>query len=212
MNAPSLLLFDLGGVLIERAAFDNLSRLLPERHHPNHIKERWLVSPSVRKFEKGRSCASEFADNFIREWNLNISPDVFLDEFSAWPRAFYPGAQELILELGQHYRVGCLSNSNPLHWEKFSAELTEMFDITLCSHLLGSVKPDRDIFLKALEQCRVAPHEVYFFDDCFANVKTALALNINAFCVTDFTSLMHILQGHGLVPSESRFPAVLKAL
>ena len=157
----------------------------------------------VQIFECGLSSDLEFAASFVKEWNLTISANTFLDEFSTWPRAFFPGAKELVRVLKQQHRVGCLSNSNPLHWEKFSDELTVMFDIILSSHVLGSVKPNPDIFLKTLEKCSVQADEIYFFDDCLANVQTAQSLNINAFCVSGFASLVHTLQVQGLLHSSA---------
>lgn len=199
MISSLLLLFDLGGVLIESAAFENLNRLLPETVLPNHIKEHWLRSPSVRQYERGQASAAEFANRFVKEWQLTISADAFLEEFATWPRAFFPGAKELIRELRQYYRVGCLSNSNPLQWAIFEDELATMFDIILCSHQLGSIKPDQDIFERAIQESKTQPREIYFFDDCLINVRAAQNLDINAFCVTGISSLVPILQIQGLL-------------
>ncbi|MGJ0484439.1 MAG: HAD family hydrolase [Methylomicrobium sp.] len=198
MNRPSLLLFDLGGVLIESYVFERLNGYLSEPLERTAIKARWLLSPSVRRFESGETEPFEFAENFISEWGLRLTPQVFLNEFKSWPRAFFPGARELLRELRTVYRVGCLSNSNPLHWEKFK-DFEEDFDIVLISHLLGAVKPDREIFMLALHQCEVEPCEVYFFDDCYDNVRTAQSLGITAFHVDGFKALLDVLRIQGLL-------------
>jgi HAD superfamily hydrolase (TIGR01509 family) len=168
VNHPSLLLFDLGGVLIESAVFERLNDCLPKPLDRTAIKERWLLSPSVRRFESGEMEPMEFAEHFIAEWGLGLTPHAFLNEFKSWPRAFFPGARELLRELRITYRVGCLSNSNPLHGEKFK-DIEEDFDMVLMSHLLGAVKPDPEIFMLALHQCEVEPCKVYFFDDSYDN-------------------------------------------
>lgn len=199
MNSPKVLLFDLGGVLIENTTFEHLTRLLPENTAHQGLKERWLASPSVRQFERGQSSTGTFANSFVSEWNLKMSPDEFLQEFTHWPRSFFPGAKQLLQTLRQRYRVGCLSNSNPLHWARFEEELTNLLDVVLCSHQLGAVKPDQDIYLRALQACDAQPRDIYFFDDCLANVNAAHGLDINGFCVNGFTSLKHILLIHGLL-------------
>jgi len=205
MNCPSLLLFDLGGVLIESSVFKNLNRLLPKPLEVNAIKERWLFSPSVRRFERGETASCEFAESFIAEWGLRLTPQAFVQEFISWPREFFPGARKTIRDLRTTYRVGCLSNSNPLHWERFRA-VEEDFDITLFSHLLGAIKPDRKIFTLALSECHVEPSKVYFFDDCLANVHTAQSLGITAFHVDGFKSLQDVLRMQRLLPdSQGRF-------
>jgi putative hydrolase of the HAD superfamily len=199
MRFPSLLLFDLGGVLIESSVFEHLNRLLPKPLESSALKERWLHSPAVQQFERGGSPADEFADSFIAEWGLRLTPRTFLKEFAAWPRQFFPGARKTIRYLRANYRVGCLSNSNPLHWQRFG-EFEDDFDITLFSHLLGAIKPDPEIFVLALSKCDVEPSEVYFFDDCSANVHSAQNLGIMAFHVDGFESLQNVLNVQGLMP------------
>jgi HAD superfamily hydrolase (TIGR01509 family) len=205
MPCPSLLLFDLGGVLIESGVFERLNNCLPEPLERIAIKERWLLSPSVRRFESGETEPMEFAEHFIAEWGLRFTPQAFLNEFTSWPRAFFEGARELLRELRTTYRVGCLSNSNPLHWEKFK-DFEEDFDIVLMSHLLGSVKPDREIFMRALHQCEVKPSEVYFFDDSYDNVCAAQSLGITAFHVDGFKALLDVLRIQGLLSESESSP------
>lgn len=202
MTEPMLLLFDLGGVLIKSAVFDNLNTLLPEPLTIEILKQRWLLSPAVRSFERGEIRAEEFAELFIAEWQLPISPQAFLAEFAGWPREFFPGARETLRELRDSYRIGCLSNSNELHWQRFSGIEVD-FDISLLSHQLGAIKPDRDIFEMALSQCDVEPPAIYFFDDCVANVQSARSFGITAFHVDGFESLQSLLQAQGLLVDKA---------
>jgi HAD superfamily hydrolase (TIGR01509 family) len=163
------------------------------------------VSPSVRRFESGEMEPMEFAEHFIAEWGLGLTPHAFLNEFKSWPRAFFPGARELLRELRITYRVGCLSNSNPLHGEKFK-DIEEDFDRVLMSHLLGAVKPDPEIFMLALHQCEVEPCKVYFFDDSYDNVCAAQSLGIIAFHVEGFQALLDILRMQGLLSESESSP------
>ena len=199
MRRPSLLMFDLGGVLIQSTVFEHLNRLLPMSAQTMDIKERWLSSPSVRQFERGEISSNDFAEGFVAEWGLELTPQAFLKEFSSWPRNFFPGARETVHELRKSYRVGCLSNSNPLHWSKFD-DLEDMFDISVFSHLIGAIKPDREIFALAVSECDVDPQDVYFFDDCAANVRSAQSLGMNAFQVDGFNSLKRVLRDNKLLP------------
>lgn len=198
MEQPSLLLFDLGGVLIESSVFKQLSRLLPEQASPADLKERWLFSPVVRQFELGKISPFEFAEDFVAEWGLDQSPEAFLEEFSSWPRDFFPGARQAILDWRKSYKVGCLSNSNPLHFGQFG-DFEEIFDIALFSHRLGAIKPDREIFLLALHECGVEPSGIYYFDDSPANVQAAQSLGMTAFCVEGFDSVQTVLLERGVL-------------
>lgn len=198
MNSPSLLLFDLGGVLTESVAFENLSHLLLEPLDGSTIRERWLSSSSVRRFERGEISPEDFAERFIAEWNIRLSPQAFLNEFVSWPRGYFPGALDMIHALRKTHRVACLSNSNVLHWERLTA-LEDDFDITFFSHQLGVIKPDREAFMLALSRCNVEPSEVCFFDDCLDNIHAAQSLGITAFHVEGFESVRQVLHEQGLI-------------
>ena len=199
MCDPSLLLFDLGGVLIENSTFKRLNHLMGEPKDFVTLKHLWLTSPSVRRFELGDGSPYEFAVSFIAEWSLCLSPEAFLEEFYSWPSDFYPEARNTLHSLRQKYRVGCLSNSNVLHWEKFGG-FKDDFDIAISSHQLGAIKPDNEDFLKALEACSAKPSEVYFFDDSTANIYAAKSLGIKSFHVDGFDSLLNALREEKMFP------------
>jgi len=211
MNPPDLLLFDLGGVLIESAVFEQLNRLLDQPLETESIKARWLSSPSVRQFESGALAVQEFGERFVAEWGLRQAPRDFLQTFASWPRCFFSGAHETLRFLRNRYKVGCLSNSNPLHYQQFDS-LEGVFDIALFSHLLGAVKPDPEIFMLALNECGLEPAKVYYFDDCLFNVYAAQSLGITAFHVDGFEALLNVLNAKGLLAGNRSVHADTKVL
>ena len=76
----SVLLFDLGGVLVENASIvEGLGALLGRRLDDDEVKERWLRSPVARDFELGRVSPEVFAARFLREWGSTVDPRVFLE-------------------------------------------------------------------------------------------------------------------------------------
>ena len=133
----------------------SLGALLPEPTGAEATRDRWLASSSVRAFELGRSDPADFASAFIAEWSLALSPDEFLAEFTTWPRAFWPESLELIVELRAAHRVACLSNCNELHWRRFGG-FAQQFDAAFSSHLLGHIKPDREVFEIVLSRLAVS--------------------------------------------------------
>ena len=198
MTSAPFLLFDLGGVLIENSGFEKVNALLPEAIGVDALKQRWLESSVVRSFELGQITPREFAEVLVATWALPWSVDEFIAEFVSWPRGFYAGAAGLLTELRQRHRIGCLSNSNELHWKKFDG-LEGHFDVALSSHLIGVIKPDRECFERALSECGVEASEVLFFDDAIANVRAAKHLGMRAVHVNGFEELKLALRKEGVL-------------
>jgi glucose-1-phosphatase len=193
---PAVLLFDLGGVLVENVGFERFGALLPSPVSVDELKTQWLASPAVRSFEAGKCTPEAFARNVVSGWRLPLTPAAFLEAFTYWPKGLYAGAAELLAELRERYVVACLSNSNEIHWHRFSG-FREHFDFSLASHLLGEVKPDPQCFRRALQECSTTAGEVAFFDDSLTNVAAARSLGIEALHVNGLSEVRSALEQRG---------------
>jgi putative hydrolase of the HAD superfamily len=170
-----ILLFDLGGVLIELAGIDRMLELCNHMLSVDELWARWLASEGVRRFETGRAGADEFGAAMLAEFGLSIAAAQFLEEFTTWPRRVFPGSYELLDRLSATYRLACLSNTNALHWPRVCGELglARYFEHAFASHLIGMLKPDAEIFQHVVEQLGVAPARILFLDDNRLNVEAA---------------------------------------
>jgi glucose-1-phosphatase len=185
MNAPrrvDAILFDLGGVLIEIVGAEVMLDWCPALPDTETLWRRWLESPTVRRYETGRATRAAFAASIVEEFELPITPDAFLERFAWWPRALFDGAGELLSELAPKYRLASLSNTNELHWERFSREwdLPSRFHANFPSYAVGRLKPDADYFEHVLDTLGVAPERALFVDDNTVNVAAAARLGIVA--------------------------------
>jgi len=196
---PELLLFDLGGVLAEFSGTRDLARFMRVPAAPGDILKRWIACPHTTAYESGKLPAGDWATRFVREWDLNLTPDEFLAAFADWSKGFFPGAKQLLAELRPRYRLGALSNSNPLHWKR-NEELgiPREFDFAISSHEVGACKPDPAIFKIVLERVCVQPAAVVFFDDQSANVAGAAECGIRAFHVEGVAGVRECLAKEGL--------------
>src|SRR5437660_1418288 len=160
---PELLLFDLGGVLVEFSGFRDLRPLLRAPLSESEIRQQWIACPIVRAFEVGHLTPQQFAERFIAAWNIAVPPLDFLQAFRVWTRGFLPGARELLAALRRRYRLACLSNSNAVHWERNAQDLALFthFEAALSSHLLGCHKPDPVIYQRALATLHVGPDAAF---------------------------------------------------
>ena len=179
-HRPDILLFDLGGVLVENVIFDELPKLLPISIEDDELRSRWLFSPSDQAFERGQIAPDEFALGFAKEWELEISPDEFLEHFASWPRGPFPGALELIDRVMSNYRVALLTNCNAIHWDRMAA-FRDRAHACFSSHLLGLVKPDSLIFERVADELKDNPEAICFFDDSLQNVEAARRIGMRAY-------------------------------
>ncbi len=174
-------LFDLGGVLIELggvAALQELAGAIGD----DEVWFRWLASPWVRRFERGECSATEFSTGFVSEWDLDVSPERFLDIFRYWPIGPFPGTIELLSETRRSVPIGCLSNTNSMHWDHQFSHWPELglFDFRFLSFELGMVKPDEAIFQAVADRLPVGRHRVLYLDDVAVNSDAARSFGFRA--------------------------------
>lgn len=197
MRSGRVILFDLGGVLVENTGEQGLLSLLPYQLSRQEIWGRWLASDAVRRFERGQISPEVFAPQFIEEWRLEVGPAAFMEAFVAWPRGMFDGAAALVRNLRAQHRVACLTNTNALHWARFP-ELPALFDSSFASHLTGFLKPDPEAFEHVLRELDVRADAVWFFDDLLQNVEAAQKVGIRALQVRTFAEVEPALRAEGL--------------
>ena len=175
------MLFDLGGVLVRLKGLSRLQQLAGMATE-EEVWRRWLSCPWFRRFERGLCTPREFAEGVVSTWGLRISPPEFLEFFSCLPEGLFAGAVELVAECRTHAPVGCLSNSNVLHWELMGRGwgLSKLFDVTFLSHELGLIKPDRDLFEHVVCYLGVPGGSIVYLDDNDVNVRQATAVGLTA--------------------------------
>jgi len=200
MTEPRWLLFDLGGVLMDWAGPRELPAYLPAPLDAD-LRLRMAGCAATDAFERGAITPEEFAERFVRDWNVRLAPAAFLERYLAWLHGLYPGAEDLLARLGRRYRLACLSNTNALHWERSEAMrwLQRTLDVALSSHALRLRKPQPEIFAAALARLGCAAREVAYFDDLPANVDAARAAGFDAHHVDGFAALEQRIDELGLL-------------
>jgi epoxide hydrolase-like predicted phosphatase len=199
---PELLLFDLGGVLVEFAGLTELGQHLRWPSTPDVILKRWVECPHTDEFERGQLSPAQWAERFTQDWDVNLTPAALLAKFTTWSRRVLPGARELLEELRARYRLAALSNSNELHWERNTNELKiiELFEFAISSHQVGLCKPHPNIYKVAIDRANVSsPEAIVFFDDLAANVEAAKSAGMRAHQVRGVDQLRERLVVEGLL-------------
>ena len=198
--AFDVVLFDLGGVLIDFGGVAPM-RALSGIESDDELWHRWLTCRWVRSFERGDCTAQDFATGVVSDWLLPVTPEWFLDSFGNWLGGPLAGADELVSAVRATMPVGCLSNTNSLHWEHHFARwpLLDGFDYRFLSFELGLLKPDREVFDRVAELLPTPPSRVLFLDDNSLNVDGAAAAGFAAMHVRGVTEARHALSAAGIL-------------
>ncbi len=177
-----VVLFDLGGVLVELSGVAALLGWMNNKLSPEELFAVWLRSPAVRAFERGQSTPELFAERLVEEISLPVTAQQFLTDFTGWPKALLPGALELVQRVSPSYVRATLSNTNMLHWSRLMDEmkLADAFDHHFASHLTGKIKPDEEAFQQVVDELECEPSSIFFIDDNLLNVEAAARVGIQA--------------------------------
>lgn len=182
-NNIDVILFDLGGVLIELGQGPFPTDWFPDDE--GYSLKQWFHSKIGQDFERGKLSAEEFGKAIRDDLHLDATVPEILKAFTQWPIGLYAGADELLNTLNQTYTLAVLSNINELHWPRVTHEfnLLRYTDHLFASHLLQLAKPEKAAFEAVLSTLNVNASSVLFYDDNADNIKAALELGINAYLV-----------------------------
>ncbi len=190
---PEVIIFDLGGVIINLDIFKTLEafkKLIGEGF--DILEEAQLNQSFYMEYEKGNISCEQFRDH-IREltpkplqdeeidaaWNAMLL-DIPVDRFS-W-----------IDSLKNDYKLCILSNTNIIHVDSFHQIFSQqtpyehpqlIFDRLFYSCNMNKRKPDTDIYEEVLEEMKVSPEKAIFYDDKQENIDTAEKLGIKTVLV-----------------------------
>lgn len=200
-NRVRLVLFDVGGVLIELSGLSMLLSWLENRMTVEQVYTYWLTSPCVRAFETGKIEADAFADQLIAELKLPVTKSELLCEFAGWGQQVLPGAIELAQRIPSRYLRATLCNTNAVQWPNVMNHngLMSSFDHHFASHLTGKIKPDEEAFEHVLTTLRCKASETVFVDDSRLNVDAAKRVGMRAYRVKGPVEAEQVLIDAGIL-------------
>lgn len=198
MAAIEWLLFDLGNVLVEvdqSRIFDELALYTGRdsetvRNAIMAVEGFW--DPMITKEHTPRQ-VTEAVNTVL---GVTLSEEQVVRALNAELGATISTTAAMLPELRRRMKVGCLSNTNSIHWDALlsSYEFMRLFDRRFASQLLGSAKPSSSIYEKVEGLLAVAPRQIVFFDDKAENIDAARALGWNARIYRDHAGLLQDLE------------------
>jgi HAD superfamily hydrolase (TIGR01509 family) len=199
MAAPvEIVLLDLGGVLLR--LHDPLATFGINMSQEDFL-EKWLLSPAVRKLERGELEAAPFAEELIHEFSLPYSPQEFLRRFERWPDALYEGVPSLLKTVAENHHLALLSNTNAIHWERddTAGALEPLIHSVFLSYRTGLVKPEPAAFEDIMNKLAATAEQILFLDDNLLNIDAAMRCGMQAKLTRGFDDLSKNLRDSGVI-------------
>ncbi|PIV24548.1 MAG: hypothetical protein COS40_01825 [Deltaproteobacteria bacterium CG03_land_8_20_14_0_80_45_14] len=197
MNRIEVILFDLGNVILPFNHYqiaEKLSRFSQKKEFRDPSK----IFPYLFDFEKGavngyevgRISSSEFFQSLKEFLQLSLSFEEFIP---IWNDIFLENQEvsEIILSQKGRWKLGLLSNTNPLHFDYILSKfpIVRVFDQWILSHEVGFKKPAVEIYQKAIEWASVEPKKILFIDDMKKHVEVAISLGMQGIHFTSASQL-----------------------
>jgi putative hydrolase of the HAD superfamily len=173
------ILFDAGGVYLKGSFvrfMNNGFQVLGVKKIISKANE--VIADDL--FDRGKISANEF---FKRVFNAEISEAQNRLLVKLWMNNWKlePQMSKLANQLKKNYRLGLLSNSDPVNSPNYAKKgWYKPFEVLVLSHEIGILKPNPKIYKIALEKLRLKPEECLFIDDQEECVKTARMLRMKA--------------------------------
>jgi glucose-1-phosphatase len=181
-----VIFFDLGNVILPFNHYqiaEKLSRFVQEKdfQDPRKIFSYIfdLKTGAINPFDAGELSPKEFFQSLKESLQLSISFEAFVP---IWNEIFIEDREvsEIIRSLKGKWRLGLLSNTDPLHFNYIISTfpIVSALEKWILSYEVGFKKPDIRIFQKAIEWASVEPGKILFIDDTKGHVEAAVSLGI----------------------------------
>ena len=206
-----VILFDLGNVILPFNHFQIAERLSQfsrrrEFQDPKKIFSYLfdLQEGAINGFDLGKVPPREFFQAIKERLDLSVSFDEFVP---IWCNIFVEDREvtRIILSLKRKWRLGLLSNTDPLHFNYIFSKVPVMrvFDKWILSYEVGFKKPAVQIFQKAMEWASVKAEKILYIDDTKEYVKVAASLGIQSIHFISASQLKEELRTRLLMDDES---------
>lgn len=199
---PSLLIFDLGGVLL-RIEYRAFIKSLGLDHALSEFDLLRLLTHDARKYESGVIPTDEFFRRLSRRLNLPYEEERLHAAWKAILGGEIEGMPELVEHLSAEHALSMLSNTNELHFEYARAEfpVVSMFRNHFLSYKIGALKPSPEIYAHVVRSLGQHPSELLFIDDLEKNVEGARRAGMQSILFRNVNSLKSELTKMGFTVS-----------
>ncbi|HVN47781.1 MAG TPA: HAD family phosphatase [Bacteroidota bacterium] len=174
MLSPSVVLFDLGNVLVDidvNAFWCSIGMNTRAEQEPFFDGYEILT----RQYETGLISTKAFLNNLYTLFAKKFTREQLQLAFERVIVQPIDGMVDIVKELAKTRRTALVSNTNELHYTVSYARLESLRTLhtQYLSYRLNVMKPDAGFYTSILHDLRMNPSEMIFIDDLEANIEGA---------------------------------------
>lgn len=198
------IIFDFGGVILNidfRLAESAFAKLGLKNF--DKIYSQATQQELFDVFEKGLISPDDFRHE-IRKFIPQSVSDREIDE--AWNSMLLDLPEErvhLLDKLKTKYKLYLLSNTNEIHFNKFSSYMqnkfnrdifSDVFDKIYVSYKVNMRKPDAEIYKLVLNEQKLNKEETIFIDDSIQNIEGASKVGLKTYFLKKEETILSVFQ------------------
>src|SRR5450755_3305222 len=179
MDNVKNIIFDLGGVIMDidvKRTLNAFSDLGLKNIH--EYFGHGFAASFFSDHESGKISDGDFLKEIKQLLSVEVKNEAVIDAWNALLLHFPSERIDLLLSLKSKYRLFLYSNTNAIHYQKFSeiyrksfgGRLEDLFEKAYFSHVLGFRKPDLGGFKQIIDENDLNSEQSLFVDDALINV------------------------------------------
>lgn len=183
-----VIFFDLGNVILPFNHYQIAEKLSPFVQEKDFKDPKKIFSyifdlknGAINPFDMGKLTPQEFFQSLKESLGLSISFEAFIP---LWNEIFVEDCEvsEIIRSLKGKWRLGLLSNTDPLHFNYIVSTfpIVSALEKWILSYEVGFKKPDARIFKEAIQWAAVEPNKILLIDDTKGHVEAAAYLGMQS--------------------------------
>lgn len=183
------ILFDMGGVFLE----GTVNTFVNGSYSILGIDKTFVAEQEVTYDEEFNRGNVSIEDCFRGFFNVPIDERQMKEIIELWKFTWKPTENmiNLLKNLKKNYRIGVLSNSDPVNSKvNYDNGIYDMFDFLVLSHEEHTVKPEKRIYDIAVERADAPPSECIFIDDQEECLKPARDMGMKTILFRGYDGLL----------------------
>ena len=201
LNSPSLVFFDLGGVVVDVDVDWAQTHWAECTQLPRASFDALFFESGIKDaLDRGTLSAAEGLAAISNRAAHPVSTDTARACFNRMLRV-RPAVIELIESLTTKTRLAVISNTDPIHaaWIQENSGILPWVESWTFSFETGAMKPDPALLITALERVDCRPEQTLLIDDRSDNIASARSIGMRTIHYTHLDAVRTRLHEEGLL-------------